>query len=195
MSGSAAKKCVVVGDGTIGKTCLIVSYTTNAFPHDYIPTVFDTYSTNVMLDDKVVSLEIWDTAGQTDYDRLRPLSYPQTDVFLICYDVSNQTSFEHVKTKWYPEVHKHSPGVPVILVGTKCDMRENPEGDLSEFVEKNEAQKVAKDLGVADWLECSALYQLNVKEVFDSCLRHAGRTTTGGGGAGGQDSKFCCIIM
>ena len=117
-------------------------------------------------------------------------------VFLICYDVSNQTSFEHVKTKWYPEVHKHSPGVPIILVGTKSDMRENPEGDLSEFVEKNEANKVAKELGVADWLECSALYQQNVKEVFDSCLRHAGKSTHGaGGGSAGGGSGGCCILM
>ena len=169
-------KCVVVGDGAVGKTCMLISYTTNAFPGEYIPTVFDNYSANVMIQGKPINLGLWDTAGQEDYDRLRPLSYPQTDVFLICFSIISPSSFHNIKNKWFPEIQHHAPRVPFVLVGLKVDLRSDPEtverlkSKRLTPITAEEAQAMANELGAAGYYECSALTQQGLKGVFDGAL-------------------------
>eukprot|EP00768_Dysnectes_brevis_P002400 gnl/Dysnectes_brevis/181_a209_9880.p1 GENE.gnl/Dysnectes_brevis/181_a209_9880~~gnl/Dysnectes_brevis/181_a209_9880.p1 ORF type:complete len:192 (+),score=48.56 gnl/Dysnectes_brevis/181_a209_9880:134-709(+) len=170
-------KCVVVGDGAVGKTCLLFVYANNSFPEDYVPTVFDNYSANVLVDGKTVNLGLWDTAGQEDYDRLRPLSYPGAHVFMICYSVINPTSFENVRTKWHPEVAHHCPDVPILLIGTKEDLRKDPRivQNLSEksqeAVSVNEAEALKSQIKAVKHIVCSAKTQHNIKYVFDSAIR------------------------
>uniref|UniRef100_A0A4W5MD63 Rho-related GTP-binding protein RhoG n=1 Tax=Hucho hucho TaxID=62062 RepID=A0A4W5MD63_9TELE len=170
-------KCVVVGDGAVGKTCLLISYTTNAFPKEYIPTVFDNYSAQVTVDSRTISLNLWDTAGQEEYDRLRTLSYPQTNVFVICFSVASPASFENVKHKWHPEVTHHCPNTPILLVGTKKDLRNDPEV-LKKLKDQNQTTitqqqgtALARQIQAIKYLECSALNQDGIKEVFAEGVR------------------------
>ena len=125
-----------------------------------------------MIGDDPYTLGLFDTAGQEDYDRLRPLSYPQTDVFLVCFSVTSPASFENVKEKWFPEVHHHCPGVPCLIVGTQVDLR-----DDSAVLEKLGRQKqrpvapeagerLARELGAVKYVECSALTQKGVSRAF-----------------------------
>jgi len=170
-------KLVVVGDGAIGKTSLLITYTTNAFPSEYVPTIFDNYTSNLLVDGNTYSIGLWDTAGQEDYDRLRPLSYPQTDIFLVCFSVVGNSSFDNVKTKWVPEVQHHMPGTPIILVGTKNDLRED-EVTIARLEERGlkpitveQGTALAKDIGAVTYLECSSLTQNGLKNIFDESVR------------------------
>ncbi|KAI5951441.1 RAC1 [Candida jiufengensis] len=171
-------KSVVVGDGGVGKTCLLISYTTNTFPNDYIPTVFDNYSASVLIDGEPIKLGLWDTAGQSEYDRLRPLSYPQTEIFLCCFSVISPDSFDDIKLKWIPEIMHHCPkDILILLIGTKIDLRDDYHV-LDELTSKNikpikyeQGVKLAKDIGAIKYMECSAATQNGVKEIFDYAIR------------------------
>lgn len=169
-------KCVVVGDGAVGKTCLLISYTTNQFPADYVPTVFDNYAVTVMIGNEPYTLGLFDTAGQEDYDRLRPLSYPSTDVFLVCFSVISPPSFENVKEKWFPEVRHHCPGVPCLIVGTQIDLREDKiileklKRQRLSPISKEQGNQLAKQLKAVKYVECSALTQKGLKNVFDEAI-------------------------
>ncbi|CAB4321187.1 unnamed protein product [Prunus armeniaca] len=175
MSASRFIKCVTVGDGAVGKTCMLISYTSNTFPTDYVPTVFDNFSANVVVDGSTVNLGLWDTAGQEDYNRLRPLSYRGADVFLLAFSLISKASYENIAKKWVPELRHYAPGVPIILVGTKLDLRD----DRQFFVDHPGAvpittaqgEELKKLIGAPVYIECSSKTQQNVKAVFDAAIK------------------------
>ena len=167
---------MVIGDGATGKTCLLITYTTNAFPEEYVPTVFDNYLAKIAIDGEEHQLHLWDTAGQDDYDRLRPLSYPQTDCFVILFSVDNPGSLHNVEHKWHPEITEHDPKVPFVLVGNKQDLRHDPRTveRLAEMkdapVTHEQGKLLAEKLGAAAYVDCSAKTNFGLKEVFDSVI-------------------------
>ena len=177
-------KCVVVGDGAVGKTCMMISYTSDRFPTDYIPTVFDNYCANLMFKGKIINLQLWDTAGQEDYDKLRCLSYPQTDVFLIVFSVISRSSLQNVMDKWLPEIQHYSPQIPIVLCGSKIDLREDAR--VIEMLRRKNQTPISTEEGIkfaqqlsnsctqdVQYVECSALTQKALAKVFETCIERA----------------------
>ncbi|CAF2477276.1 unnamed protein product [Rotaria sp. Silwood2] len=200
-----AIKCVVVGDGAVGKrisvvnltqnysssshtgkTCLLASYAQNKFLGEYRPTIFDNYAVTVNINQEPYTLNLFDTAGelferimdvidvflslilgQEDYDRLRLLSYPQTDIFLVCLNIALPSSFENVRAKWIPEIAHHCPHTQFILVGTQIDLRDDPKTIASlkqshgHLISFKQGEKLARELKAVKYIECSALTQVN----------------------------------
>ena len=170
-------KGVVVGDGAIGKTCMLISHTSNEFPREYVPSYSGYFSAYAIVDERQIFFELYDTAAQEEYDRLRPLSYPGTDVFFVCFSLVSPNSFENVKTRWIPEIILHMPNAKIILVGTKLDLRDDPNTiqNLAERklepVSYERALKMQKEIGAYKYIECSALTQKNLNQVFDEGVR------------------------
>ena len=166
-------KVVCVGDGAVGKTCLLMSYLNNDFVYGYIPTCAENCEIVVNTNGTEKRLWLWDTAATSNYDRLRRLSYPYTDVFILAYSCISPASFESIRVKCLPEVAHHCPGVPLYLVATKTDMRTNEEM-LEKLAEKKlkpisseDGERFATEIG-ARFFETSALKGEGVRTLFET---------------------------
>lgn len=151
-------------------------YTKDKFdPDSYIPTVFDNYVADVRLPDgRHVELALWDTAGQEDYDRLRPLSYPDSDIVLICISIDSPDSLQNVYEKWIQEVKHFCSGLPVVLIACKKDLRDD-EGTRRKLWEsagrqpltEQDGMNAARELNLNSYIECSSKTGEGVKAVFE----------------------------
>lgn len=177
-------KVTTIGDGTVGKTCMLITYTTNQFPSEYVPTVFDNFVGSIFVDGHEYHMTLWDTAGQEDYERIRPLSYPNTDCFLVCFSVDSRTSFENVANKWHPEIKHHCPNTPIVLCGTKGDLRnEGNVDDDNNIISWKECKKMKRKVKACKYVECSALKRENLDQVFCEAIRAVLKKPS---------SKLCC---
>jgi Ras homolog gene family, member A len=161
----------------------------------YVPTVFENYITQTIHQPsgKTVELALWDTAGQEEYDRLRPLSYPETDLLFVCFAIDCPNSLENVMDKvrkmlatldhadvsqWYPEVLHFCPSTPLVLVGLKSDLRskrtciELLRTQGLTPVTPEQGQAVARKMG-AQYIECSAKEARGINEVFELAINTA----------------------
>ncbi|KAJ2916308.1 hypothetical protein MD484_g4109, partial [Candolleomyces efflorescens] len=157
--------------GACGKTSLLCSFALGEFPKEYQPTVFDNYVAEIRLDEKPIHLALWDTAGQEEYEGLRPMSYSKSHVILIAFAIDTPDSLENVTHKWNDEVRSIcGPVIPVILVGCKADLRpENLKHDNPDvpcpYVTKEQGERVAAAIGARAYKECSALRIEGVDEI------------------------------
>ena len=124
-----------------------------------------------------VNLEFYDTAGQEDYDRVRPLAYPNTDMVLIFCSVVTPSTFENAKCKWAPEIKHHLPAVPIILVGNKIDLRKDATTlkELAEMKQKPvdtlQGHKWAAKIGAHCYMECSGVTGIGINEIVQEAVK------------------------
>jgi small GTP-binding protein len=172
-------KITPVGDGAVGKTSMLTSYTNKTVPQNHVATVFDNYSCNVTVNNQQVTLNLADTAGQEDFESLRTLCYPGTNVYLCVFSVNDRSSFDNIGSKWMKELMdknktKDSLGVPVIICGNKVDLRGS-----EACVSKDEGLALQRQMAAAygsiapsiHYMECSALKSTGLKEVFDLAIK------------------------
>lgn len=165
-------KCVLVGDSAVGKTSLLVRFISDTFPDNYRPTVYENTGVDVFMDGVQISLGLWDTSGSDAFKGIRPLSYQQADVVLMCYSVANHNSFLNLRSKWIGEIRNHLPRVPVLVVATQTDQRESGPYH-SSCISSMDGKRLAQDVRAKGYLECSALSNRGVQQVFEYAVRTA----------------------
>eukprot|EP00026_Physarum_polycephalum_P015168 Phypoly_transcript_15792.p1 GENE.Phypoly_transcript_15792~~Phypoly_transcript_15792.p1 ORF type:complete len:226 (+),score=32.60 Phypoly_transcript_15792:161-838(+) len=188
-------KIVVVGDGAVGKTCLLTTFLRKRFPTDYIPTLLDISFGKMKSGDCSISISLWDTASREDFSKLRILTYTGAHCALVCFSVVNATSLNNAKTKYVPDLKNIIPGVPIILVGLKTDLRSDTKTiqQLEKYGEKmvtyEEAEEAAKYMKVAKYMECSALQQKGLEELFATAVRYSANLIPTN-----KESKKCVLL-
>ncbi|CAK1552841.1 unnamed protein product [Leptosia nina] len=166
-------KCVLVGDGEVGKSSLIAAYAQDTFSEDYQPTAYDTFNVVVDVDDRPVCVEICDTAGQDSMSELRELCYPGTDVLMLCFSVVRPETFRSVANRWTKAVANVK--APLILVGTQCDlaldgrMIQTLRARGEHAVTEAEAKALAAKIN-AVYVETSAKTRKQLKDAFDAAI-------------------------
>ncbi|KAH9488048.1 Rho GTPase [Bulinus truncatus] len=179
--GVKSYKCVVVGDGAVGKTSMLLRFVHGDFLTVYSPTHYDSFTVSVALGNEWTPccLTLVDTAGQETYDRLRTLTYAETDVFILCFSVAEPDSFVNIKSRWIPELRAFQPKCPIILVGTQTDLRDKGNDELklsnqnAQFISKKQGKRLAHKIRARTYAECSALTGEGLDNIFYHALMAA----------------------
>jgi small GTP-binding protein len=155
-------KFVFVGDCRVGKTKMIHKYLNFKFAN-YLPTIHDTYSTRVSSGEAVHNVSVWDTSGDEEYDRLRPLSYMNADIACIVFSYDDVHSFSNISTKWYPEIRHFIPHASIVLIGVKSSC-------ARDGVDPQDVKSFIKHKKVSCYVECDAEYEMCLNLVVEEGL-------------------------
>ena len=174
------RKVVVMGDMFSGKSNLISAYCRDKFSTNYTPTLLNTRLTDAKVFGENIELVVVEVVGRDDYARLRKCAYHKMDAIILCYSADNPDGLQRIVDYWMPELKSHAPKVPFILVATKKDIRDELLYEQSDstleregIVPTTKGQKVAKSIGAHTFLECSALYRDNTRNVFETAAKVA----------------------
>ena len=192
-------KCVFLGDNGIGKTCLLLQlcYSSNTLSRKQVESFTSAYIANIDINGKIYQLELWDTECQEGKDTARQRNYPETDVFCLCFSIADMESFRNAEGRWYKEVKQMAPRTPIVLIGTKLDLRDaeggkkRGKGDSqrpAEQVTHKEGKKLARKIGAIKYIECSALKQRGYMEVLNEAVKAAIEKST-------KKGKSKCVLL
>lgn len=153
-------KLLLIGNSGVGKSCILMRYADNSFTENFFNTIgVDFKIKTITLNDQVIKMQIWDTAGQDRFRTLTSSYYRGAHGIIIVYDVTNKDSFDNVR-QWMQEIEKFaSENVNKLLVGNKSDLEEQREVTYDEGVE------LAKKFDIP-FLEVSAKNALHVDDTF-----------------------------
>ncbi len=187
------KHVLTLGDQKSGKFCMLHRYTKGEFVYPHRPTEEDIFERKENVDGEEVML--WLTiGGSTDeYFKLRINTYKNIKpcIILLCFSVGNRESFTNIRKKWYPEIKQYCSDIPVFIVGSKNDLREDEEFvlELAKHdvvpVTVDEGQQLAQETGAQAYLECSAKTNEGIEELFHTVAKTAGMV---------KPKKECIII-
>lgn len=174
-------KCIFLGDKGVGKTCLLLQlcYSSNKLSRKQVESFTSAYIANIDINGKIYQLELWDTESQEGKDAERQRNYPETEVFCLCFSLVDVESFRNVERRWYKEVKEFAAKAPIVLIGTKLDLRDEQKkrgkGDNrqrpADLVTQKEAKKMARKTGALKYIECSALKQRGHVDVLNEAVR------------------------
>ncbi|XP_051941974.1 rho-related GTP-binding protein RhoV-like isoform X2 [Hippocampus zosterae] len=168
--------CLLVGDGAVGKTSMIISYIFNGYKSEYRQTTFDVFTGLVYVNGVQTRLKLIDTAGQDEFGHLRSLCYAHVDVFMLCFSLINPVSLDNITSKWIPQIRAQNPSSPIILVGTQSDLCHDADilvhlaRRRAKPVAPGQAKRLARRIRAYGYMECSALTQHRLKDVFDCAI-------------------------
>lgn len=161
-------KIVLVGDNKCGKTSLVHRFIHDKFLEVYTPTDFRVYTTTYEVNDYRINFTIWDTSGAAAYDKVRPLTYQDARVLLLCFQIPCPNSLDNIVNKWYPEIRQHCPNIPVILCGCQSDLRNDT--DVLRNLSKLKKTPVTSEQALA------ASRQISATTYVETTTKHCGKT-------------------